>query len=386
MRIRTIKPEFWTDSTMVSLPRDVRLFFVGLWNVADDFGYFRDDADQLKLQIFPGDSDIDVSELLEVLIASGRIDRFEDSEGVRFLKIAKWEDHQRVDKPTKSKIAREDSRKLAIPLSTRREVALKYGCTPGGEVSASCYFCGAPGRIVWWKLSSGKPSSWVIFPDLELDHFIPESQSGEGSEGNIVLSCRFCNRSRGNKSAIEFLANPRESSRILAPERKGKERKVKEEESLRSLCEGSHLEGEADPLLDPLSIESRFEAARKQFPGRKLGFAVEFQNFVKKVGGRSKAAAEVDRLLPGIEAEKADREKKTAAGAFVPEWKNFKTWINAKAWEQEFAATGSSPAPKAASNRQAEREAKLRSGFALAAKLKESAGISAPVLPLEVEK
>lgn len=228
MRIRTIKPEFWTDSLMVSLPRDVRLFFVGLWNVADDFGYFRDDADQLKLQIFPGDSDIDVSELLEVLIASGRIDRFEDSEGGRFLKIAKWEDHQRVDKPTKSKIAREDSRKLAIPLSTRREVALKYGCTPGGEVSASCYFCGAPGRIVWSKLSSGKPSSWVIFPDLELDHFIPESQSGEGSEGNIVLSCRFCNRSRGNKSAIEFLANPRESSRVLAPEWKGKEGKGKE--------------------------------------------------------------------------------------------------------------------------------------------------------------
>jgi len=141
-----------------------------------------------------------------------------------------------------------------------------------------------------------------------------------------------------------------------------------------------------DPLLDPLSIESRFEEARKQFPGRKLGFAVEFQNFVKKVGGRSKAAAEVDRLLPGIEAEKADREKKTAARAFVPEWKNFKTWINAKAWEQEFAAAGSSPAPKAASNRQADREAKLRSGFALAAKLKESAGISAPALPLEVEK
>lgn len=141
-----------------------------------------------------------------------------------------------------------------------------------------------------------------------------------------------------------------------------------------------------DPLLDPNSIESRFEAARKQFPGRKLGFAVEFQNFVKKVGGRTKAAIEVDRLLPGIEAEKADREKKTAARAFVPEWKNFKTWINAKAWEQEFAAIGSSPAPKAASNRQAEREAKLRSGFALAAKLKESAGISAPSLPLEVEK
>ena len=141
-----------------------------------------------------------------------------------------------------------------------------------------------------------------------------------------------------------------------------------------------------DPLLDPLSIESRFEEARKQFPGRKLGFAVEFQNFVKKVGGRSKAAAEVDRLLPGIEAEKADREKKTAARAFVPEWKNFKTWINAKAWEQEFAAIGSSPAPKAASNRQAERSEKFRSGFALAAKIKETAGISAPALSLEVEK
>jgi hypothetical protein len=39
MRIRQVKPEFWSDSDMAALPYAVRLIYIGLWCVADDAGY-----------------------------------------------------------------------------------------------------------------------------------------------------------------------------------------------------------------------------------------------------------------------------------------------------------------------------------------------------------
>src|ERR1035437_7805501 len=39
MRIRQVKPEFFADSEMAALPYAVRLFYIGLWCVADDGGW-----------------------------------------------------------------------------------------------------------------------------------------------------------------------------------------------------------------------------------------------------------------------------------------------------------------------------------------------------------
>lgn len=236
MRIRTIKPEFWTDSLMVSMPRDVRLFYIGLWNASDDHGWVLDDPEQLKMLLFPGDCDADVASWIDLLVSAGRLERVVTPEGNWLLRIAHWKDHQRVDHPGASKISREGSRKLAIPLHVRRSVAEKYGCPPGGTVGARCYFCGFDGSVHWFKLSNGRPSSWVIFPGLELDHFKPESEGGEGVADNIVLSCRSCNRSRHKGDALEFMmslaekfATPREPSRLIRDQGSGKGTGTKEQ-------------------------------------------------------------------------------------------------------------------------------------------------------------
>lgn len=39
MRIRQVKPEFFADSDIAALPYAVRLFYIGLWCVADDAGW-----------------------------------------------------------------------------------------------------------------------------------------------------------------------------------------------------------------------------------------------------------------------------------------------------------------------------------------------------------
>lgn len=98
-RIRTIKPEFWTDSKILRLTIPARLFFIGLWNFADDNGVIPDDTLQLKAQIFPCDN-IDVGKLIDELESVGLIKRFDN--GKRYIWIINFLKHQRIDRPRKS--------------------------------------------------------------------------------------------------------------------------------------------------------------------------------------------------------------------------------------------------------------------------------------------
>lgn len=234
-RIRTIKPEFWTDSFMVQLPPLARLIYIALWTAADDHGGIADESERLAMEVMPREDPVEFDDWLQFFEASGRLDRLIADDGSTCLRIAKWEQHQRVDKPSRSKIIREDSRKLAIPLPVRRAVAEKYGCAPGSRADASCYYCGAKGSIHWHQLASGRPSGWVTFPGLELDHLIPEASGGEGSCENIVLACRHCNRSKKDRSWIDRLclsigvdmprqlASPRECSGTERNREQGRE-------------------------------------------------------------------------------------------------------------------------------------------------------------------
>jgi hypothetical protein len=102
-RIRSIKPEFFSDEKVARLSRDSRLFFVGIWTVcSDDYGVSRAHPGYLR-QIFPYDSDIgpkQIAGMLDELETEGFIGRFE-AEGERYLHIWGWTRHQRVDHPAK---------------------------------------------------------------------------------------------------------------------------------------------------------------------------------------------------------------------------------------------------------------------------------------------
>ncbi|GAG69762.1 unnamed protein product, partial [marine sediment metagenome] len=94
---------------------------------------------------------------------------------------------------------------------------------------------------------------------------------------------------------------------------------------------------------------SIFDEARKIYPGTRLGLQTEFDNFVQK----HKDWQEILPLLkPAVECQIADRKRKKAANEFVPAWKNFKTWINNRCWEEEPTTiptdTKSAPSPQAA--------------------------------------
>lgn len=100
-RIRTIKPDFWTDEKIVELSMSARLLFIGLWNFCDDEGRMQYSTKKIKMQIFPADN-IDTHELLTELAVIGVIDVYavEDKE---YIQISNWKKHQAVNRPTASK-------------------------------------------------------------------------------------------------------------------------------------------------------------------------------------------------------------------------------------------------------------------------------------------
>lgn len=57
-RIRQIKPEFFLDDELASIPRDARLLFIGLWVIADKAGRMEDRPAKIKAQLFPYDTDV----------------------------------------------------------------------------------------------------------------------------------------------------------------------------------------------------------------------------------------------------------------------------------------------------------------------------------------
>ena len=99
-RIRTIKPEFWTDEKIVELSPFSRLLFIGLWNFADDEGRMVFSLGRIKMQIFPGDS-LDISELFGEI--RGKLVEIYTIDNIEYLQITGFSRHQKIDKRMSSK-------------------------------------------------------------------------------------------------------------------------------------------------------------------------------------------------------------------------------------------------------------------------------------------
>lgn len=102
-RIRTIKPEFWTNERVMECSANARLLFIGMWNFADDLGRLVLAPKTIKAQIFPSDdfSFDTVSGMILELSKNGLILIYEVG-GKEFLQIVGWQ-HQRIDKPQPGK-------------------------------------------------------------------------------------------------------------------------------------------------------------------------------------------------------------------------------------------------------------------------------------------
>jgi hypothetical protein len=112
-RIRTIKPEFWTDSKIVRLSPTARLLFIGIWNFADDYGCVEADPFQLKLKVLPAEP-CDPDPLLDELHAAGLLVTLTNGTDT-FWQVRGWEKHQKIDRRSKPTYGDPDSWHPAAP-------------------------------------------------------------------------------------------------------------------------------------------------------------------------------------------------------------------------------------------------------------------------------
>lgn len=98
MRIRTVKPEFWTDEIIGELSIPARLFFIALLNYADDEGNFKVRIKQIKIHTFPYD-DLDIVPLLHELIEHNLL-RLYVVDNNSYCNITNFKKHQKINRPS----------------------------------------------------------------------------------------------------------------------------------------------------------------------------------------------------------------------------------------------------------------------------------------------
>lgn len=104
-RIRSIKPEFPQSESMGRVSRDARLLFIELWTLADDEGRLRGNSRMLASLLFPYDND--APELIDDWLAELQEEACITCYAIgkdHYLQICNWLNHQKIDKPSKSKI------------------------------------------------------------------------------------------------------------------------------------------------------------------------------------------------------------------------------------------------------------------------------------------
>lgn len=98
-RIRTIKPEFWSDDSITECSLSARLLFIGMWNFADDAGNLDRSAKQIKARVFPNDK-VDCEALIQDLLAHGLLIEYSVSDR-KYLHIPGFAEHQVINRPSK---------------------------------------------------------------------------------------------------------------------------------------------------------------------------------------------------------------------------------------------------------------------------------------------
>ena len=104
-RIRTIKPEFPQSESIGRLSRDARLLFIQIWTLVDDEGRTRGNATMLASLLYPYDTDAVglIEGWTQELEGEGCIARYRVGKD-SYVQVTNWRDHQKIDKPSKSKL------------------------------------------------------------------------------------------------------------------------------------------------------------------------------------------------------------------------------------------------------------------------------------------
>ena len=104
-RIRTVKPEFWTDEDLSSISETAQLMAIGLLNLADDEGFFKSNPKLIKAALFPlRETSMTIHGAVSELSNIGYITCYNGVDGKDYAQVTKFTSHQKINRPSPSKI------------------------------------------------------------------------------------------------------------------------------------------------------------------------------------------------------------------------------------------------------------------------------------------
>lgn len=185
-RIRSIKPEFFTDEDVAGLSPWAQLLFIALWTHADKAGRLEDRPARIKVCCQPYSSQ-KIYSLLAELVRGGFIYRY-THDGKGFIQIRSWTKHQ---------LCHRDEPSSSIPAPDGR-VDPPMGIVPNDTIRARIYqrdafLCAYCGR----DMRNDVRARCV-------DHVWPLSYGGTHHEDNLVTACKPCNAKKAGKSPTDL--------------------------------------------------------------------------------------------------------------------------------------------------------------------------------------
>ncbi len=190
-RIRTIKPEFWTDEKLAPLSTLTRLTFLGLVSMADDAGRLNDSVKLLDGMLF-SETDDTCESALDELEAIGVIARGLSSSGRKIIQIIGWLKHQKIEKANlksslpeisttcRGGVADDSPTRRNLPPNVRRAI-----------LEHDDYKCCECGVVV----IDGKQDRYDSRDNLaEIDHIVALADGGTDEPENMRTLCKKCNR------------------------------------------------------------------------------------------------------------------------------------------------------------------------------------------------
>lgn len=202
-----VDPSFWSDSNVVAISRDARLLFIGLWNYADDEGYFIDDLPAIKRTLFP-DQDFDIAATFSEcrrFVTEYLYTPPTGGEPRPAYKIAHFLDWQSINRPTPSKIApfcklTDDSLRTHGALIPKLSKVSKIALAPKARAPRASVSIGQSKKRE--GDSAGARSAMATYRDLFVAKFDAKPDIVGGRDGKILSDLV---KSHGAEQVIELL-------------------------------------------------------------------------------------------------------------------------------------------------------------------------------------
>lgn len=102
MKIRSMRPEFFSDTLMASLSPLARILYIGFWCIADDEGRGRYLPKQIEGEVFPNEQ-VDIYALLAELLSTARIVTYQDG-GELYFHIPNFTKYQKPNRTYPSRL------------------------------------------------------------------------------------------------------------------------------------------------------------------------------------------------------------------------------------------------------------------------------------------